>query len=192
MEKTLPTTHLLIERLQTERLELVPFTLPTATAILEGKLEVLDDLGLQTDDRRPDTEALNTLPNIIRNLKLEARPTSFESWMIALRSNKTIIGDAGFKGLPNSSGEIDLGYAIIEEEQRKGYGFEAAHGLAKWALAQPEVKHITAKCLLANTASARVLEKLGMRETHRDSEMIQWKFSKGHYKFLQAASPALP
>ena len=85
----------------------MPFTLPTATAILEGKLEVLDDLGLQTDDRRPDTEALNTLPNIIRNLKLEARPTSFESWMIALRSNKTIIGDAGFKGLPNSSGEID-------------------------------------------------------------------------------------
>lgn len=111
-------------------------------------------------------------------MEQEAQPTGSESYKVVLRSNKEVIGDAGFKGRPNRRGEVDLGYAIIAEQQRKGYGFEAASGQAKWALAQAEASCITAKCLLGNTASARVLAKLGMQESHRDSEMIHWKLCK--------------
>ena len=87
----------------------------------------------------------------------------------------TVIGDAGFKGLPNADGEVDLGYAIIVQAQKNGYGLEVAKGLANWAFKQSNVKAITARCLLANKPSARVLEKLGMAQVSTDDELISWK-----------------
>lgn len=164
--------------LYTDRLLLVPFTLASATSLLEGKLEVLAELGLRTGGNWPDDEALETLPKIIRNLEQEAQPTGFESYMIVLKSNNDVIGDAGFKGRPDAQGAIDLGYAIIADQQRRGYGFETARALTMWALAQHEVSCITARCLIGNAASARVLEKLGMQETGRGSGMIYWKIGR--------------
>jgi len=41
----------------------------------------------------------------------------------------TAIGDAGFKGGPDETGAIEIGFGLDEEEQRKGYGYEAANAL---------------------------------------------------------------
>lgn len=166
-----------ISTIYTDRLMLIPFTLPTAEALLKGQTDVLKEAGLQPTPYWPDQEALDTLPKIINNLKLVPEPSGFESWMVVLKEGMTVIGDAGFKGAPNSAGEADLGYAIIAQEQRKGYGVEVARALAEWALQQPTVSAVTAKCLIGNTASARILEKLGMKETGRDEEMINWRMT---------------
>ncbi|WP_231637398.1 GNAT family N-acetyltransferase [Paenibacillus sp. FJAT-27812] len=56
--------------------------------------------------------------------------------------NRTFIGDTGFKGRPNADGEVDIGYAIMEKERKQGYGVEAAKGLAKWALSEPDVSRM--------------------------------------------------
>ncbi|PRY10654.1 RimJ/RimL family protein N-acetyltransferase [Pontibacter ummariensis] len=165
-------------RIYTDRLVLVPFTLTVAQSLLQGNVSVLEELQLQPTTYWPDQEALETLPKIINNLELVQEPTGFESWMVVLQSNKTVIGDAGFKGLPNAEGEVDIGYAIIEQEHRKGYGLEVARGLAGWALEQPGVKAITAKCLIHNAPSARILEKLGMQKVNRDETMIHWRLDK--------------
>ncbi|WP_276498944.1 GNAT family N-acetyltransferase [Pontibacter litorisediminis] len=168
-----------IEQIRTERLLLLPFTLRTATSLLDGDLSVLAELGLTQTMLWPDQEARETLPKIIRNLKLAGgAPTGFESWMVVLREEKTVIGDAGFKGQPGTGGAVDLGYAIIEQEQRKGYGLEVAQALTTWALGHPEVQCLTARCLLDNTGSSRILRKLGMYEVHRDEKMIYWRLSK--------------
>lgn len=167
-----------IERIFSERLFFVPFTLDVATSILKGNLEVLENLGLQTDKNWPDNESIETLPKIIKNLKIVKEPTGFESWMIVRQDNMFVIGDAGFKGKPNANGEIDIGYSIIEKEQKKGYGFETAKKLADWAFLQQDVKHVTASCLISNIASARILEKVGMQEISRDEKMIYWRISK--------------
>ncbi len=167
-----------IENIETERLLLIPFTLESATSILKGDQQVLIDMGLTNTEHWPDQEALDTLPKIIRNLELVPEPTGFESWMIVLKASKTVIGDGGFKGRPNKEGEVDLGYAIIEQEQKKGYGAEAAKTLMNWALNTGEVKAVTANCLVDNIPSARILQKLGMEELHRDDEMIYWAKTK--------------
>lgn len=164
--------------IHTDRLKLIPFTLEIANALLAGDTSILSKTGLTPTPFWPDQEALDTLPKIIRNLELVQEPTGFESWMVVRKADKAVIGDAGFKGLPNADGEVDIGYAIIEQEQKKGLGLEVAKGLADWAVKQPAVKAITAKCLIDNTASARILSRLNMQETFRDASMIYWRLEK--------------
>ncbi|MDX5482080.1 MAG: GNAT family N-acetyltransferase [Hymenobacteraceae bacterium] len=167
-----------IKPIITERLLLLPFTLESATSLLGGDLGVLPKLGLQATNLWPDQEALETLPKIIRNLEVVRNPTGFESWMVVLREEMTVIGDAGFKGGPGMSGAVDLGYAIIEQEQRKGYGLEVAQALTEWALGHREVQCVTARCLISNAGSTSILKKLGMCEVGRDEDMIYWELYK--------------
>jgi ribosomal-protein-alanine N-acetyltransferase len=167
-----------IERITTERLFLIPFTCKIATTVLEGNFEELIKMGLSLGEGWPDEDAIETIPKIIRNLELVKEPTGFESWMIIKKDRMMIIGDAGFKGRPNSKGEIDIGYGIIESERKKGYGIEAAQGLADWAFSKPEVQIITAKSLINNIDSARILEKMKFKEISRDDEMIGWSLKK--------------
>ncbi len=167
-----------IKQILSNRLIFIPFTLDVATAVLAGNLEILESYGLKINKNWPDDECMETLPKIIKNLKLVVEPTGFESWMIVKQDNRMVIGDAGFKGKPNTNGEVDIGYSIIEEEQKRGYGFETAKILTDWAFSQSEVNSITASCFINNIASARILEKIGMQEISRDKEMIYWKISK--------------
>ncbi|MEJ8757885.1 GNAT family N-acetyltransferase [Pontibacter sp. H259] len=161
--------------IHTNRLILVPFTLEITKTLMAGNTSILQQLGLQLTPYWPDQEAIDTFPKIIKNLEVVPEPTGFESYMVVHRQSMTVIGDAGFKGLPNADGEVDLGYAIIAPAQNNGYGLEVAKGLVNWAFQQPGVKAITARCLLGNAPSARVLEKLGMLQVSADSEVIRWR-----------------
>ncbi len=167
-----------IERIISERLVLIPLTREVAAAVLIGRNEVLEELGLKVDESWPDKESLETLPKIIKILESVKEPSGFEAWLVVKRDAMTVIGDAGFKGKPDEKGGIDIGYSIIAQEQKKGYGFETAKALADWAFLQGEVRFISASCLLGNKGSARILEKLGMQETSRDETMIYWKVSR--------------
>ncbi|MFD2512947.1 GNAT family N-acetyltransferase [Pontibacter locisalis] len=163
------------QSIYTDRLILVPFILEVTNTLLAGDTSILLKLGLQLTPFWPDQEAIDTFPKIIKNLELVQEPTGFESYMVVHRESMTVIGDAGFKGLPNADGEVDIGYAIIAQAQNRGYGLEAAKGLTNWAFQQPGVKAITARCLLENAPSARVLIKLGMQQVTTTEEFIRWK-----------------
>ncbi|WP_245868977.1 GNAT family N-acetyltransferase [Pontibacter ramchanderi] len=176
--KYIPKADIQLTNIHTRRLVLIPFTLEVAREIYAFNTGILTQIGLQPTRTWPDQESMDTLPRIIKRLEQLPEPTGFESWMIVLRHNATVIGDAGFKGGPNIEGIVDIGYSIIEQEQQKGYGLETARALVDWAFWHPEVKAVTANCLLENAASIRLLEKLGMLETVRDDEMIYWKLAR--------------
>ncbi|MCM3080563.1 MULTISPECIES: GNAT family N-acetyltransferase [Brevibacillus] len=166
------------KRIFTQRLILIPFTIKIAKSIIQGKYEELTDMGLGLGEGWPDEDTMETLPKIIKALELVEEPTGFESWMVIKKDEMSIIGDAGFKGRPNTEGEVDIGYGIIEAERKKGYGFETATGLVVWAFSQPEVNKITAKCLINNIDSARLLKKMKFKEISRDDEMLYWSIQK--------------
>lgn len=94
---------------------------------------MLTSLGIIPSEGWPDLETLETLPRIMINLDKVGKPSGFESWMMIERSTHLIIGDVGFKGLPNEAGEIDLGYGVIAKQRKKGFAHEAAAGILKWA-----------------------------------------------------------
>jgi [ribosomal protein S5]-alanine N-acetyltransferase len=171
-----------LQNIVTQRLILVPYTREMIAGILAADYTLLYNEGLHLAKGWPDAVALDTMPRIAKNLEKVPAPTGFETWMLVKKEGMQIIGDAGFKGVPNEEGVVDIGYGIIKEQQKKGYVTEAAQALVNWAFAQPCVKLITAKCLHANAASANILEKLQLKETTRDDLFIYWALPKSSYQ----------
>lgn len=164
-----------LKNIITDRLLLIPFTKEIGNVILSGDFTKLIEMGFHLGEGYPDKETLDTIPKIVNNLNLVQEPTGFESWMIVLKDEMTIIGDIGFKGKPNHLGAVDIGYGIIDSERKKGYASEASRGLIKWAFSNSEVVLITAKCLIENVDSTKILTKLNFNEVDRDNEMIHWE-----------------
>jgi RimJ/RimL family protein N-acetyltransferase len=66
---------------------------------------------------------------------------------------------------------VEIGYVLARPFWGQGYVTEAAQALVEWALSQPEIYRVWAVCDVQNTASAKVLEKLGMR---REGVLRRW------------------
>ncbi|HLW48066.1 MAG TPA: GNAT family N-acetyltransferase [bacterium] len=65
----------------------------------------------------------------------------------------------------------EIGYVLARTFWRRGYVTEAARAVVEWALSRPHVYRVWAVCDVENTASARVLEKIGMR---REGVLRRW------------------
>ena len=167
-----------IEKIETDRLLLIPFTKQLTHLINDKNFIALKNKGLNTAEGYPDQETLETLPKIIANIEASNGPTGFESWVIIKKAEMKIIGDVGFKGIPSQAGEIDLGYGIIASERRNGFAVEASEALLNWAFSQLEVKKITAKCLIENEASVKILEKLKFKKRNSDTQFHFWSLEK--------------
>jgi ribosomal-protein-alanine N-acetyltransferase len=72
----------------------------------------------------------------------------------------------------------DLGYIFAREAWGQGYGSEAARAMVKAGFAQLQLERIFATCAVAHGASARVLEKAGLR---RRTVLHRYKEAKGRW-----------
>lgn len=99
-------------------------------------------------------------------------------WVIIDSKTKRIIGDAGYKDVPDYNGMVEIGYGINEAYRKKGYCYEATRALIDMALSDERVEYVTAECLKDNTASAGVLKKLGLFVTHENEEYYYWTTKK--------------
>jgi len=75
--------------------------------------------------------------------------------------------------------EADLGYAFHRAHWGKGYATEAARAMLKFGFGELKLHRIWATCDPENVASAKVLEKAGMRLEGRFRE---YKFIKGAWR----------
>ena len=171
-----------IEKLETNRLLLIPYTIQICRNLLNGDYSDLDTLNLKKGKSWPDNDVIETLPKIINNLSKVETPTGFESWMIIKKETSEIIGDLGFKGFNYDEENIDIGYGIIKEERRKGYAEEAVTAIIKWAFSTTKVKEITARCLVDNTSSINLLTKFNFIELKTENGMKYWKLKNLNFK----------
>ncbi len=163
-----------IDKLVTDRLILLPFTIQMCRNLLNDDYSDLEILNLKKGRGWPDNDVIETLPKIINNLSKVETPTGYESWMIIKKETLEIIGDVGFKGFNNNEGNIDIGYGIIKEERRKGYAEEAVKEIIKWAFSNEMVKEITANCLKENRNSINLLTKFNFIELRTENGMKYW------------------
>ena len=121
--------------------------------------------------------------NVIRalNMKIKkmeiADPSQhewFTYWLIILREKKIGVGLIGFKGSPDATGSVEIGYGISPAYQGRGLMSEAVRVLAAWALNQPECKCVTATHV-TNPASRHLLEKLGAQLVEENQSGSSWK-----------------
>ena len=73
-----------------------------------------------------------------------------------------VIGKAGFYRLP------EIGYILHPDHWGRGLAYEALSALIERAFARFDMPALTADCDPRNTASHRLLEKLGFREVRRE------------------------
>jgi len=79
-----------------------------------------------------------------------------------LAENGGFLGRAGISKFRNE--QFELGYSLREEAWGKGYATEAASALTEWFFKRGFAPDLIAFTHPENTASQRVLEKIGMRE----------------------------
>ena len=82
------------------------------------------------------------------------------SWTINRKADQQLLG---MIGMHLRGSMADIGYVIARSHWRQGVTAEAARVVVEWALAQPHIYRVRAFCDVENTASARVLEKIGMQ-----------------------------
>lgn len=67
---------------------------------------------------------------------------------------------------PNK-GDMDFGYALLPEHWRQGYATEALEALLAYTFAHHPIACIYGECDIQNKGSIRVMQKVGMQESHR-------------------------
>ena len=90
------------------------------------------------------------------------------SWVIALKEDGEL---AGMITARPDEWRVDLGYVLGRNFWGRGYMTEAVRAVVDYLLSEPEVFRVWAVCDVENLASARVLEKAGMR---REGVLRRW------------------
>lgn len=90
----------------------------------------------------------------------------YGTWVIERKSDKKIIGRVGFN-LRDGYEEPELGFVIMEEEQKKGYAYECCLKVLQLGKEEYEFEKVQALVKEGNEASIHLCEKLGFQYTGR-------------------------
>lgn len=162
--------------LRTERLDLRPFT--------ETDLDVVHTLHSNPDVVRylywgPNDEETSRVM-LARKMRRTALIDAGDSLSLAVvvRESGRVVGDAAFfwHNAQHRSGEI--GYIFDPAFHGHGYATEAGTELLRFGFENVGLHRITGRLDGRNTASARVLERLGMR---REAHLVQNELVKGEW-----------
>lgn len=103
-------------------------------------------------------------------------------WAIVDRSNIRVIGTIGLTSYIAQHARAELGFAIARPYWNQGYTTEAVRAVLTFAVHDLGLNRIEAFCKVENIASARVMEKAGMR---LEGVLRQREFIKGRYEDLK-------
>lgn len=144
--------------IETERLVLRTFTVEDAPLIYElnSDPEVIRYTGDPMKDLHHAQQVLEQV--ILPQYALY----NHGRWAVHIKPEMVFIGWCGLKARPERN-EIDLGYRFMKNSWGKGYATEAAYACLKYGFEGLGLKRIVGRAMPENTASLRVLEKLGMQ-----------------------------
>lgn len=166
--------------LHAERLDIRPVAPRAATLVLTNQAAFEESIGLRViADWWQDTG--RHLVSYYAEWSAAPHDFGYGLWLLYERHEQMIIGSAGFKGTPDAQGVIEIGYGVSASFRRRGYAFEAASALVDWAFQQRAVNTVVAECLVENTGSRRILEKLGMQRTGRRDGYLYWKVTRAEF-----------
>ncbi len=161
-------------RIDTPRLALIPATEQTLRAELEGRAAFARVLGIDVSEEwPPELYDDNATRWVLRSL--EENP-AFADWgmfyVAQARDDGTreVIGTAGFKGPPDDAGVVEIGYAVLPAQRRRGFAREAVDGLLAWAFVDARVTRVIAHTLTELVPSIGVLRSAGFGFTGRGND----------------------
>ena len=94
---------------------------------------------------------------------------------ITLPEDDEIIGNCGLRRKAENEWEADIGYELAPHYWGRGYATEAALAMVDFGFRELGLHRISSWCIAENAASARVLERVGLRPEGRlrENELLQ-------------------
>lgn len=157
----------------TERLALRPFTRGDVDAVhaYRGREDVAEFLFDAPLTREQCAEAVQQRTSQV-GFEIEGDRIVLA---VDLRAGCTLIGEVSLIWRGVEARQAEIGWIFSPDHQRKGYATEAARALLDLAFGPAGIHRVMARCGAANRASARLMERLGMRcEAHfRDHALFK-------------------
>src|SRR5262245_9679523 len=172
-------------RIETERLALRPFT--------TGDIYVLHRLWTDPGVRKFlwDDQIIprETVAAVVEGSIHSFEKYGFGFWVICFENDTKLIGFAGLRHFTEDGGaarEVEILYGVAPEHWGKGIAPEAAWAVLRYGFEELSLADIYAGADPPNTASFRVIEKLGMKFARKTVvnglEAVYYAMSHDDYK----------
>ena len=166
--------------LETERLKIKPLSYDELLLYVKLDNSLEKRLGLNPHSRSLPDELKEALEQLILPQVADSGDNILFStlWTIIDKQKKLMVGDMCFKGVPNTAGEVEIGYGTYAKFQGKGFMTEGIKAISHWALCQAEVQTILAETNKENTSSHKTLSRNGFKAYKHVENMIWWRLDK--------------
>jgi RimJ/RimL family protein N-acetyltransferase len=163
--------------LRTDRLLLRPFEADD----LEAMYAIQSDASVVRwlyDDVRTLDETRELLERKIAGSALRAEG-DWLSAAVTRRDTGELVGDVSLRWASEAHRQGELGFVVHPRHQGHGYATEASRPILDVAFGQLGLHRVVGRLEPRNVASARVLEKLGMR---REAHLVENEWVKGEWQ----------
>lgn len=171
--------------IETERLRLVPCELSHFEGLLDDppRLAGMPDVSI--------VPGWAEFPEAIgagyEHLKAHPEVLGWWTYLFIHKGDDALVGVGGFKGAPDPSGMVEIGYSIAPAYRNRGLATEAARGMIQFAFSHPNVQIVDAHTLAQVNSSTKILELAGMKliETlhhPRFGDIWHWRLSRADYQ----------
>ena len=158
--------------IETARLRLREFTLDDWPEILAYQSDPRYQYYYPATNRTP--EKVRAFVQMFIDQQQEQPRVKFQL-AATLKEERTLIGNCGIRMNKAHGHKADLGYEFSPEYWGRGYATEAAQAMLEFGFTELNLHRIWARCVADNLASARVLEKLGLKLEGRLQEHEHFK-----------------
>jgi RimJ/RimL family protein N-acetyltransferase len=110
---------------------------------------------------RPPSASVDEVRDRLEDI-VEWTRSGWGLWALEERENGRLVGLAGLFPLAHKGPEIELAYHVLPSRWGRGYATEAGAALLEAAWRETDLDYVVAVAFEENTASTRVMEKLGM------------------------------
>jgi RimJ/RimL family protein N-acetyltransferase len=163
-------------QLQTARLELVLATAELARADASDRVRLAELLQAEVPASWPPELMLDHVEEFAQKLERDPQHGIRHFYWIRTAPARVLIGSGGLFDLGDR--RWMLGYAVLDEFQRRGLATEAAAALVAWALAPGQADTIVADTYEHLRPSIRVLEECGFVRTGGGAEPGTIRFER--------------
>jgi RimJ/RimL family protein N-acetyltransferase len=163
--------------LETERLVLRPFE--------DGDLDAMHAIQSDVESARwlyNEPRTLDETKALLRKKIAGDRFAAEGDWLAAAvvaRETGQLVGDVSMQWVSEQHKTGEIGFIFDPAHQGRGYATEAARPFLAFAFEELGWHRVIGRTEARNTASARVLEKLGMR---REAHLIENEWVKGEWQ----------
>ena len=170
--------------IETANLRLVPCDLVHFEAILKNEKELATLLHVElAEEWLGFAAAKEAMAPAYEHLKSYPSLLGWWTYLFIHVADSTLIGLGGFKGAPDASGAVEIGYAIAPSYRRRGLATEAARGMIDYAFSHEHLTRVVAHTLPEKNPSTMVLQKVGMKFRGStidpdDGEVWSWSLSR--------------